>query len=200
MAGTPLLPGSPTVPENFEASILLAPKAPKQNFGCQPQTLEGEEGGVAPPPPRTAYGRSTTSLGGPLLPGRRVLLIIRCFPQTGAPIGSSPVRHLLCLVGRWLSFHRFTFNHPLSSPRFTTRIRTPYSPHAVPRCSNPPSMCFLPRPRPPSSTAHAPSPDAPPVSGWVSLGITLCHVPLTKIRGRGTQDSVGSSCIPRQTQ
>ena len=29
-------------PKNSEASILLAPKAPKQNFGCQPQTLEGE--------------------------------------------------------------------------------------------------------------------------------------------------------------
>ena len=31
---------------NFEASILLVPKAPEQNLGCQPQTLEGEEGGV----------------------------------------------------------------------------------------------------------------------------------------------------------
>ena len=29
----------------FEGKILLAPKAPKQNFGRQPQTLEGEEGG-----------------------------------------------------------------------------------------------------------------------------------------------------------
>ena len=48
--GPPLLPGSPYGPrqrraETFEASILLAPKAPKQNFGCQPQTLEGEGGG-----------------------------------------------------------------------------------------------------------------------------------------------------------
>ena len=32
-------------PNIFEAYILLAPKAPKQSFGCQPQTLEGEEGG-----------------------------------------------------------------------------------------------------------------------------------------------------------
>ena len=30
------------------ASMLLAPKAPKQNFGCQPPTLEGEEGGGGP--------------------------------------------------------------------------------------------------------------------------------------------------------
>ena len=34
----------------LEAEILLAPKAPKQNFGCQPQTLEGEEGGGGVPP------------------------------------------------------------------------------------------------------------------------------------------------------
>ena len=32
-------------PKIFEASILLALKAPKQNFGCQPQTLQEEEGG-----------------------------------------------------------------------------------------------------------------------------------------------------------
>ena len=31
--------------KKFKASILLALKALKQNFGCQPQTLEGEEGG-----------------------------------------------------------------------------------------------------------------------------------------------------------
>ena len=48
--GPPLLPGSPCGPrrrraKHFEASILLAPKALKQNFGCQPQTLEGEGGG-----------------------------------------------------------------------------------------------------------------------------------------------------------
>ena len=37
---------------------------PKQNFGCQPQTLEGEEGGGGcTPPPPTVYGRSHTSLG-----------------------------------------------------------------------------------------------------------------------------------------
>ena len=46
----PLLPGSPCGPRRrraklFEAEILLAPKAPKQNFGCQPQTFEGEEEG-----------------------------------------------------------------------------------------------------------------------------------------------------------
>ena len=27
----------------FSAEILLAPKAPNQKFGCQPQILEGEE-------------------------------------------------------------------------------------------------------------------------------------------------------------
>ena len=41
--GPPSSLGPPRVPA--EAQILLAPKAPKQNFGCQPQTLEGEEGG-----------------------------------------------------------------------------------------------------------------------------------------------------------
>ena len=30
--------------EHFEAEILLAPKAPKENCGCQPQTSEGEGG------------------------------------------------------------------------------------------------------------------------------------------------------------
>ena len=50
LAGPPLLPASPYGPrrrraENFEASILLALKAPEQSLGCQPQTLEGEEGG-----------------------------------------------------------------------------------------------------------------------------------------------------------
>ena len=57
--GPPLLPGSPYGPhrrraEIFEASIPWAPKVPKQNFGCQPQTLEAEEGGQrggVPPPP-----------------------------------------------------------------------------------------------------------------------------------------------------
>ena len=40
----------PMVPaKTFEASILLAQKAPKQNFGCQPQTLEGEERGGGVP-------------------------------------------------------------------------------------------------------------------------------------------------------
>ena len=54
LAGTPLLLGSPYGPRrrragNFEASVLLAPKAPKQNVGCQPQTLEGGGGGGYPP-------------------------------------------------------------------------------------------------------------------------------------------------------
>ena len=43
----------PKVGQTFEASILLALKAPKQNFVCQPQTLEWEGGwsreGVTPP-------------------------------------------------------------------------------------------------------------------------------------------------------
>ena len=44
-----------------------SPKAPKQNFGFQPQTLEGEEGGGGGsrgghPPPPTVYGHSNTSL------------------------------------------------------------------------------------------------------------------------------------------
>ena len=65
--GPPMVPaeGGPKV---FEASILLALKAPKQKFGCQPQTLEGEEGwgvqGGVPPPPPAVYGRSNTSRGG----------------------------------------------------------------------------------------------------------------------------------------
>ena len=47
MDRTPHLRESPYVPAKggqkiFKASILLAPKAPKQNFGCQPQTLEGD--------------------------------------------------------------------------------------------------------------------------------------------------------------
>ena len=50
LAGTPVLPGSPYGPHgrranNFEAEILLAPKARKQNFGCQPRALQGEDGG-----------------------------------------------------------------------------------------------------------------------------------------------------------
>ena len=57
-AGTLLLLGVPAK----EAQILLAPKAPKQNFGCLPQTLEGEGG--APP---AVYGRSSTSLDGTLV-------------------------------------------------------------------------------------------------------------------------------------
>ena len=74
--GPPLLPGSPHGPrrrgaKKFEASILLAPNAPKQNSGCQPQTLEGEEGGPGggTPPPPTVYGRSNTSLLGPWMAG-----------------------------------------------------------------------------------------------------------------------------------
>ena len=51
--GTPSSFGPPVVPaegglKTFEAEILLALKAPKQNFGCQPQTLEGGEEGVTP--------------------------------------------------------------------------------------------------------------------------------------------------------
>ena len=50
----------PKAGQNFGAQILLAPKAPKQKFGCQPQTLEGEGGGDPPPP--AVYSRSNTSL------------------------------------------------------------------------------------------------------------------------------------------
>ena len=49
LAGTPSSSGPPMVPTEGGPKILkllLAPKAPKQNFGCQPQTLEGEGGGV----------------------------------------------------------------------------------------------------------------------------------------------------------
>ena len=65
--GAPLLLGSPYGPrrrraENFYASILLAPKAQKQNFGCQPQTLEGGEGGYPPSSSSAVYGRS--NIGG----------------------------------------------------------------------------------------------------------------------------------------
>ena len=37
--------------------MLLGPKAPKQKFGCQPQTLEREEGGPggSTPPPPSVY-------------------------------------------------------------------------------------------------------------------------------------------------
>ena len=41
--GPPMVPAEGG-PKTFEASILLAPKAPKQKFGSQPQTLEGEGG------------------------------------------------------------------------------------------------------------------------------------------------------------
>ena len=59
-----------------KAQIFLVPKAPKQNFGYQPQTFEGEEGGVevrpgeggVVPPPPTVYGRSNASLGGGVVP------------------------------------------------------------------------------------------------------------------------------------
>ena len=47
LAGTPLLLGSPYGPRRgrakiFSVYIFLAPKALKQNFGCQPGTLKGE--------------------------------------------------------------------------------------------------------------------------------------------------------------
>ena len=59
--GPPLLPGSPCGPrrrraKTFEAQILLAPKAPKQKFGCPPQTLERKGGGVQEPPPPSSCG------------------------------------------------------------------------------------------------------------------------------------------------
>ena len=40
----------------------LVPRKPKQNLSCQPQTLEGEEGGGVPP---EVYGPSNTSLPPP---------------------------------------------------------------------------------------------------------------------------------------
>ena len=50
LAGPPLLLWSPSGPrrrlaENFDAKFLAAPKAPHQNFGYRPQTLEREQGG-----------------------------------------------------------------------------------------------------------------------------------------------------------
>ena len=50
LAGTPPPPriplwSPPKAGRKLGAQILLAPKAPKQNLGCQPQTLEVEEGG-----------------------------------------------------------------------------------------------------------------------------------------------------------
>ena len=63
-------------PKNFEASILLAPKAPKQKCGVSlkhyKRRRDGgtgskgrEVGGVrgGTPPPHTVYGPSNTSLG-----------------------------------------------------------------------------------------------------------------------------------------
>ena len=55
--------------ENFEASILLAPKAPKHKFGCQPQTLEGEEVGECTGQASKAVIRSPESPGGALRRG-----------------------------------------------------------------------------------------------------------------------------------
>ena len=102
--GPPLLPGSPYGPrrrraKKFEAQILLAPKAPKRNSGCQPQTLEGDEvggrgfqGGLPPPPPSTVYGRSTTSLWGGLLfkAGRKLLQEVGKGWVVRAPLSRSP--------------------------------------------------------------------------------------------------------------
>ena len=42
-------------PKNFEASILLALKVPRQNCGCQPQTLQEEEGGGQGGYPPSSY-------------------------------------------------------------------------------------------------------------------------------------------------
>ena len=120
--GAPLLPGSPCGPrrrgaENFEASIFLAPKAPKQNFGCEPQTLEGEEGGegggwhkasvsdclplalgwggVTPPPP-AVYGRSKTSPPAPPPPPIRWLSSrrMRCAPAALPAPGGWGLGHI----------------------------------------------------------------------------------------------------------
>ena len=72
LKGGGLWAGSPYGPRRkrakiVDASILLAPKAPKQKFGCQPQTLEGEGGGGSrgggTPPPPAVYGRCNASLG-----------------------------------------------------------------------------------------------------------------------------------------
>ena len=58
------------VPAEGGLKIFGLKSSSKQNFGCQPQTLEGEEGGRGgsrggyTPPPPTVYGRSNTSLGG----------------------------------------------------------------------------------------------------------------------------------------
>ena len=84
LAGTPLLPGSPYGPRRrqakiFEASILWAPKAPKQNFGCQPQTLEGEEG----------WGGSRGGKGGKGGGGITRLLLVYCRSNTSLGVGDN---------------------------------------------------------------------------------------------------------------
>ena len=90
--GPPSSRGSPCGPcqrraKIVEAQILLAPKAPKQNFGGQPQTLEGDEGGPGGVPP--------------LLLRCTAVLIHQCPAPSqahqlmeGLPsVGQSPLRH-----------------------------------------------------------------------------------------------------------
>ena len=111
--GHPSSQGPPMVPaegENLEASILLAPKAPKQHFGCQPQTLEGQGRGVQggggggyPPPPPTVYGRSKTSLGG------------------GAPTWLGLVG-ILVAVGRRVGAHFPLLDLPVAEPLQDLRV------------------------------------------------------------------------------
>ena len=95
-----------------EASILLAPKAPKQKFGCQPQGEDrgGVQGGDYPPPP-AVYGRSTTSLVQAALPHP-------CgpYPMTGLENVQFPTAHL---PGEWPMNQRSSLppvHHPPSQP------------------------------------------------------------------------------------
>ena len=90
--GTP--PHTPPPPHSLfcrglRSTIQNRPKqAPKQSFGCQPQTLEGEEGGGGSACP-TVYGRSNTSLPFPLTPG---LPLVGSSPRPVWAAGDHPPR------------------------------------------------------------------------------------------------------------
>ena len=67
LAGTPSSQGPLMVPaeggpKNFKRKSSWHRRRLSRKFGCQPQTLEGEEGGKGGTPPPTVYGTSNTSL------------------------------------------------------------------------------------------------------------------------------------------